>query len=170
MLELWVWRHLWIIFALHEEEYEISVRIIVYVYYTLHADQTSNMRRVFFLYLLVHRRRRREGAGARTPPPQIGQLSCKIRAFCQFLLLVWDQCKKYLGGLLTAERPTDDRPTSHLGKFQMAISPQGVNQPIHFMFVSKVVFSGSADHMALFWLGRNSIRRLFGRKQCAKSN
>ena len=34
---------------------------------------------------------------------------------------IWDQCKKKYW------RPTDDRPkTSHLGKFQMAISPRGV--------------------------------------------
>jgi len=33
-----------------------------------------------------------------------------------------DQCKKYI-----EDRPTDDqRPTSHLGNFHMAISPRGV--------------------------------------------
>jgi len=61
---------------------------------------------------------------------------------------IWDQCKKkYI-------LRTDWRPTSHCGKFQMAISPQG--SPIHFMFGSMVRFSRSADWMALFCIGRNS--------------
>jgi len=30
----------------------------------------------------------------------------------------------------TSDRPTDQRPTSHLGKFQMAISPRGVVRSI----------------------------------------
>jgi len=38
---------------------------------------------------------------------------------------IWDQCKKYIYWAATYQRPTD-RPTSYLGKFQMAISPQGV--------------------------------------------
>jgi len=37
---------------------------------------------------------------------------------------IWDQCKKKY--ILRTDWPTTDRPTSHLGKFQMAISPQGV--------------------------------------------
>jgi len=38
---------------------------------------------------------------------------------------IWDQCKKKY--ILRTDRPATDRPTtSHLGNFQMAISPQGV--------------------------------------------
>ena len=39
---------------------------------------------------------------------------------------VWDQCKKKC--ILTTNRPSTDQwpTTSHLGKFQVAISPQGV--------------------------------------------
>ena len=37
---------------------------------------------------------------------------------------IWDQCKKYI--LRTDPPATDQRLTSHLGKFQMAISPRGV--------------------------------------------
>jgi len=52
--------------------------------------------------------------------------------------------------------PTDQRPTtSHLGKFQMAISLR--RRPIHFMFGSTVAFSGSADRMALIPVRPNSI-------------
>ena len=37
---------------------------------------------------------------------------------------IWEQCKKYI---LTTHRPMTDQPqSSHLGKFQMAISPRGV--------------------------------------------
>jgi len=47
---------------------------------------------------------------------------------------------------------TDPPPTSHFGKFQMAISPRGV-------FGSRVGFSMWADRMtlALFRVGPNSI-------------
>jgi len=37
---------------------------------------------------------------------------------------IWDQCKKKY--ILRTDRPTDRPTTSHLGKFQMAISSQGV--------------------------------------------
>jgi len=49
------------------------------------------------------------------------------------------------------DRPTDDRPTSHLAHIGEIlnghISARG--RPIHFMFGSTVGFSGSADRMAL---------------------
>ena len=67
----------------------------------------------------------------------------------------------------TEDRPTDDqRPTSHLGKFQMDISTRG--RPINFMFGSTMGFSKSADRMALFPVWPNSIG--MWEKQCARSN
>jgi len=49
------------------------------------------------------------------------------------------------------DRPTDDRPTSHLAHIREIsnghISARG--RPIHFMFGSTVGFSESADRMAL---------------------
>jgi len=52
-------------------------------------------------------------------------------------------------------RPTDRRPTSHLGKFRMAISIlyNGSSDPLHVC--SSVGFSGSADRMALLPVGPN---------------
>jgi len=46
-----------------------------------------------------------------------------------------------------------------LEKFQMAISPP-TGRPIHFMFCSRVGFSGTADLMALFSIRTNSRWRL----------
>ena len=40
-------------------------------------------------------------------------------------------------------------------------------RPIHSMFDARAGFSGSADRMALFRVGPNSV---CGRKQCARSN
>jgi len=63
---------------------------------------------------------------------------------------IWDQCKKkYI-------LRTDRRPTSHLGKFQMAISARGC--PIYnIMFGSRMGFSRSSDRMALIPVWPNSI-------------
>jgi len=81
--------------------------------------------------------------------------SCGCIYFCVFLLLahcvpnvakrsIQDQYKKKY--ILRTDRPaTDQRPTtSHLGKFQMAISLRGVVRS-----TSTVGFSRSADRMAL---------------------
>jgi len=75
---------------------------------------------------------------------------------------IWDQCKKKY--ILTTDRrptgdqrPTDDRPTSHLahiGEISNGhISARG--RPIHFMFCSAVGFSRLADRMALFSVSPN---------------
>jgi len=55
------------------------------------------------------------------------------------------------------DRPATDDRSSHLGKFQMAIKNSARGRPIHFMFGSMVGFSGSADRMALFRVGPNSV-------------
>jgi len=44
-----------------------------------------------------------------------------------------------------------------------------MGHPIQFLFGSRVGFSGSADRMALFPVGPNSIWEC-KRKQCARSN
>jgi len=55
------------------------------------------------------------------------------------------------------DRPATDRPTDlSFGKISNGhISARG--RPIHFMFGSMVGFSGSADRMALFPVGPNSM-------------
>jgi len=50
----------------------------------------------------------------------------------------------------------DRRPTSHFGKFRMAISRQSATgHPIHVMFGSRVGFSRSSDRMSLLPVGPN---------------
>jgi len=63
---------------------------------------------------------------------------------------IWDQCKKYNieDRPATDDPPTDRRPTYQFWRFQMAISPRGVVDPLHVWFY--LGFSGSADWMALF--------------------
>ena len=55
-------------------------------------------------------------------------------------------------------QPIDQRPTSHLGKFQMAISLRGVIRSTSFWFY--VRFSGSVNRMALFPVSLNPRWRL----------
>ena len=106
-------------------------------------------------------------------PPSLPPLPATTTTFIFFTPLryvpnvakrsTWDQCKKYI--LRTdrpTNRPTNDRPTSHLahiGEISNGhISARG--RPIHFMFGSTVRFSGSADRMALFPVSPNSRWRL----------
>jgi len=64
---------------------------------------------------------------------------------------IWDQCKKKY--ILKTDRPTNDRPTSqgsHRGKFQMAISPQGVVQSTSCL-VQRWGFRGRRIEWRYFW-------------------
>ena len=58
---------------------------------------------------------------------------------------IWDKCKKKY--ILRTDRSTNNRPTSYLEKFQMAISPRGVIWSTH-VWGFTVGFSGSVDRMA----------------------
>jgi len=59
--------------------------------------------------------------------------------------------------LRTDDRPTD-RPTSHFGKFQMAISPERVVRSTS-LFDPSVGFSRTADRMDLLPVGPNPRSR-----------
>ena len=53
---------------------------------------------------------------------------------------IWDQCKKYI--LRTDRRPTNDLTC---GKFQIAISPRGISDPLHVWFYSGVFEIGGSN-------------------------
>jgi len=60
------------------------------------------------------------------------------------------------------DRPTTDLSILKISNGHRPISARG--RPIHIMFGARVGFSGSADRMALFRVGPNSMR-----KQCART-
>jgi len=71
-------------------------------------------------------------------------------------------CKKYeYWRPTTDDQPTTDRPQglfTHFGKISNGHN-SATRQPIHFMFGSRVGFSGTADRTAPFPVGSNSRRR-----------
>ena len=73
-----------------------------------------------------------------------------------FLVILWDQCKKYIidDRPTSDRRPTDDRPLN-FENFKWPYLREGSSDSLRVC--SRVGFSKSADRMALFPVGPNSI-------------
>ena len=130
---------------------------LLYVHYTVDTYRLQTVTNAQFVHYTVHTYRLQSVTNAQ---------------FCLFMLLflllvryvpnvakrsIWDQCKKYIlrtdwpvTDRPTAQWPTD-RPTSHLGKFQMVISPRGVVRSTSCLVLRWVFEVGGSSDLLRVW-------------------